>query len=94
MIKEGFPLDKKLHSILREILSTQDVMDVSVKVNLSFSTVRDLYYRTGSVTQANKKAAFELIEAALIKIPLGIESAKEMHNSLMKIKNNCTNLIQ
>lgn len=57
----GKLLNAKLSEILRRTTSKEDIANVSVRSNVSFSTIRDVIYRTNSLTRSNSKAIALLI---------------------------------
>ncbi len=60
----GKPINEKLSTVLRRNTSKNDFADISAKTNVSFSTIRDVVYRTNSLTKANSVAILFLIERA------------------------------
>ncbi len=60
----GKPIDEKLAIILRRNASKDDFANIAIRSNVSFSTIRDVVYRTNSLTKSNAKAISLLIHAA------------------------------
>lgn len=60
----GKPISERLSEILRRNLSKNDYANIAIRTNVSFSTIRDVVYRTNSLTKANAKAILLLIHAA------------------------------
>lgn len=60
----GKPLNAKLSEILRRTTSKDDIANVSLRSNVSFSTIRDVIYRTNSLTKSNSKAIALLVHVA------------------------------
>lgn len=60
----GKPINEKLSIILRRNTSKDDFANVAAITNVSFSTIRDVLYRTNSLTYSNSKAIRELIKIA------------------------------
>lgn len=60
----GKPLNARLSEILRRTTSKDDIANVAVRSNISFSTIRDVIYRTNSLTKSNSKAIALLIHVA------------------------------
>ncbi|MCB0460350.1 MAG: hypothetical protein KDC74_10100 [Flavobacteriaceae bacterium] len=68
MIQVGEPITKEQKELFQRILTIQDVMDVATSVNVSYPTVRNIYYRNVTVTEDNKEAAQGLINKAFEKV--------------------------
>lgn len=67
MLKEedfGKPLNEKLSLILRRNSSKDDYANLVSRTGVSFSTIRDVVYRTNSLTKSNVKAINALIRVA------------------------------
>lgn len=67
MFKEedyGKPVNARLSEILRRTTSKDDIANVSLRSNVSFSTIRDVIYRTNSLTKSNSKAIALLVHVA------------------------------
>lgn len=63
----GKPITEEQKSLLHRLLNTQDLIDVSTEVSVSYSTVRHLFYRTQSVTEENRAAVYKMINKAFQK---------------------------
>jgi cyanate lyase len=60
----GKPIYEKLSVILRRNTTKDDFANVAASTGISFSTIRDVVYRTNSLTYSNSKAIRELIKVA------------------------------
>ncbi|WP_350289439.1 hypothetical protein [uncultured Croceitalea sp.] len=60
----GKPISEKLSVILRRYISKDDLANVAIRSKVSFSTIRDVIYRTNSLTKVNSKAISLLIYTA------------------------------
>lgn len=60
----GKPITEKLSTILRRNVSKNDFANIAGKTNISFSTIRDVVYRTNSLTKSNSKAIKMLVNLA------------------------------
>lgn len=60
----GKPITEKLSIILRRNSTKDDYANIAAATNISFSTIRDVVYRTNSLTSANSIAITELIRIA------------------------------
>jgi len=60
----GKPINAGLSEILRRTTSKDDIANVSLRSNVSFSTIRDVIYRTNSLTKSNSKAIALLVHVA------------------------------
>ncbi len=60
----GKPLDERLSITLRRNTSKDDYANVAGRTSISFSTIRDVIYRTNSLTKANSKAIRALVRIA------------------------------
>ena len=60
----GKPISERLSSVLRRNASKNDYANVSIQSKVSYSTIRDVVYRTNSLTKINAKALSLLIHAA------------------------------
>ena len=61
----GKPIGQELSTILRRNLNKDNLANIATGCSISFSTVRDLVYRTNSLTEGNSMALALLIHAAL-----------------------------
>lgn len=67
MFKEndyGKPISEKLSTVLRRNASKNDFANIAGQTNISFSTIRDVVYRTNSLTKSNSNAIKILTRAA------------------------------
>ena len=60
----GKPINEQLSTILRRNVTKDDYADIASRIDVSFSTIRDVVYRTNSLTKTNAKAISLLIHAA------------------------------
>lgn len=60
----GKPINEKLSITLRRNTTKDDFANIAARTNVSFSTIRDVVYRTNSLTKSNSKAIKALIRAA------------------------------
>lgn len=60
----GRPISERLSEILRRNASKNDMANIAIQSNISFSTIRDVVYRTNSLTKLNALAISFLIHAA------------------------------
>ncbi|MEL6916093.1 MAG: hypothetical protein AAFO99_00045 [Bacteroidota bacterium] len=60
----GKPISERLSTILRRNTSKDDFANIAAHTNISFSTIRDVVYRTNSLTKSNSKAIKKLIHIA------------------------------
>ena len=60
----GKPISEKLSEVLRRNTSKNDFANIAIQSNVSFSTIRDVVYRTNSLTKQNATAISLLIHAA------------------------------
>jgi cyanate lyase len=67
MLKEnnyGKPISEKLSAIIRRNSTKDDFANVASITGISFSTIRDVVYRTNSLTKTNSKAIRSLLNIA------------------------------
>ncbi|WP_222982800.1 hypothetical protein [Flagellimonas meishanensis] len=60
----GKPISERLSQILRRNVSKNDYANIAIRSNVSFSTIRDVVYRTNSLTKSNATAICLLMHAA------------------------------
>jgi len=60
----GKPINARLSVILRRTTSKDDIANIALRTNVSFSTIRDVIYRTNSLTKSNSKAIALLVHVA------------------------------
>lgn len=60
----GKPISEQLSEIIRRNVSKNDYANIAMHSNVSFSTIRDVVYRTNSLTKSNAKAISLLIQKA------------------------------
>ena len=60
----GKPISEHLSEVIRWNVSKNDYANVAIQSHVSFSTIRDVVYRTNSLTKMNAQAIALLIHAA------------------------------
>ncbi|MGW9684678.1 hypothetical protein [Flagellimonas sp. 2504JD1-5] len=60
----GKPISEQLSIILRRNATKNDFANIASRSNVSFSTIRDVVYRTNSLTKSNAMAISLLMHAA------------------------------
>jgi len=60
----GKPISERLSQVLRRNATKNDFANIAIQSNVSFSTIRDVVYRTNSLTKVNAMAISLLIHAA------------------------------
>ncbi|WP_190810494.1 hypothetical protein [Flagellimonas sp. S3867] len=60
----GKPISEQLSTALRRNVTKNDYANIASRSNVSFSTIRDVVYRTNSLTKSNAMAISLLIHAA------------------------------
>ncbi len=60
----GKPISERLSNVLRRTTSKNDLANIALRSSVSFSTIRDVVYRTNSLTKSNAKAIALLIHVA------------------------------
>lgn len=63
----GKPITEDQKMLFHRLLTTNDLIDISSEVDVSYSTVRNIYYRTQSITEENKEAMCKMINKAFQK---------------------------
>jgi len=84
----GKPISERLSIILRRNTSKNDYANIALKSSVSFSTIRDVVYRTNSLTKSNAKAIVLLVHVAFensIALKLQAESDTEVLNKMLKL---------
>ena len=84
----GKPISEQLSTVLRRNVSKDDYADIASRTSVSFSTIRDVIYRTNSLTKTNAKAISLLIHVAFensIAIKLQAEGDILYLDGLLKI---------
>lgn len=82
----GKPINERLSIMLRRNTTKDDFANVAAITNVSFSTIRDVLYRTNSLTYSNSKAIRELIKIAFdnaLARQLQAENDKRFLNKLL-----------
>ncbi len=60
----GKPISEQMSAILRRNTDKDDLANIASRTNVSFSTIRDVLYRTNSLTKTNSRAIRLLIRTA------------------------------
>ena len=60
----GKPISEQLSIVLRRNTSKDDFANVAATTLVSFSTIRDVIYRTNSLTKSNSKAIKAIVRIA------------------------------
>ncbi|MEX0316235.1 MAG: hypothetical protein AB3N18_18790 [Allomuricauda sp.] len=84
----GKPISEQLSTVLRRNVTKDDYANIASRSNVSFSTVRDVVYRTNSLTKSNAKAISLLVHAAYensIAFKLQAEGDALFLNNLLNI---------
>ncbi len=67
MVLVGSPITEDQKKLFHRLLTINDLIEISTQVEVSYSTVRNLFYRTQSVTEENKEAVIKMIARAFEK---------------------------
>lgn len=82
----GKPLNEQLSIVLRRNSSKNDLANIAARTRISFSTIRDVLYRTNSLTQTNAAAIKALAQVAFdnsLAIQLQAEGDKKFLDKLL-----------
>ncbi len=82
----GKPINEKLSITLRRNTTKDDFANVAAYTNVSFSTIRDVVYRTNSLTKSNSRAIKALVKVAFdnsLAKQLQAEGDKKFLNELI-----------
>lgn len=82
----GKPIYERLAVMLRRNTTKNDFANVAASTGISFSTIRDVVYRTNSLTYSNSRAIRELIKVAFdnaLARQLQSENDKRFLNKLL-----------
>ncbi|MEO1009796.1 MAG: hypothetical protein AAFX53_00730 [Bacteroidota bacterium] len=82
----GRPISEQLSRTLRRNTTKDDFANISSATGISFSTIRDVVYRTNSLTRSNAKAIHALVKVAFdnsLARQLIAEGDKHYLNSLL-----------
>ena len=60
----GKPISERLSEVVRRNTSKNDFANIAIQSNVSFSTIRDVVYRTNILTKLNANAISLLIHTA------------------------------
>lgn len=67
MVQIGHPITEEQKELFNRLLSTNDLVELSTTVNVSYATVKALAYRTQPVTENNKEAVVKMINKSFEK---------------------------
>jgi hypothetical protein len=69
MIEIGKPITEEQKNLFHRLLTTNDLIEITAdkEVNVSYSTVKELYYRTCTITDRNKEAVVKMINLSFKK---------------------------
>ncbi|WP_136467878.1 hypothetical protein [Flagellimonas onchidii] len=87
--EHGKPISEELSKILRRNVTKDDYANIALRSNVSFSTIRDVVYRTNSLTKTNAQAISLLVHAAYensIAFRLQAEGDTLFLDNLLKIR--------
>lgn len=74
----GFPISSELSDFFRKHTNKNDRADVSRLTGVGTSILRDVIYRTRSLTDDNSKGIIELIKIAVGRIESHVEEAESI----------------
>ncbi len=86
-VKTGLPITKEQRDLFQKVLSIDDLIDLSTKSKVSYSTFRSLFYRKGNVTDENKEAVTMMISKSLEKVQDAIIYYKKAESTLVQMQN-------
>lgn len=72
----GKRISEQLSEYLKEFTDVNDRADVAERMNVSSSIIRDVVYRTRTITDKNKDAIIELMRVAIKNCMSRMASAK------------------
>lgn len=78
----GKPISEQLSEYLKEFTNNNDRANVSEKTNVGTSIIRDVVYRSRTVTENNSEAIIELMRIAIYNCTHKIERATEAKDYL------------
>nr|WP_299171210.1 hypothetical protein [uncultured Allomuricauda sp.] len=84
----GKPISEQLSTTLRRNVSKNDYANIASRTNVSFSTIRDVVYRTNSLTKSNAMAISLLMHAAYensIALKLQAQGDTMFLNTFLKV---------
>lgn len=82
----GKPINEELSITLRRNTSKNDIANIAASTAVSFSTIRDVVYRTNSLTRSNSRAIQQLVRIAFensLAKQLQAEGDKQYLNKLL-----------
>ena len=89
MLEIGKPITEEQKELFHRLLTTNDLINISAEVPVSYSTVRNLHYRTQSITDENICAVYKMINKAFEKTEDAIvyfaKAKSELNQMLPKI---------
>lgn len=87
----GVPITEELSDLLKKYTDSNDRADVSFKTRVGTSTIRDVVYRTNTLTESNSKAIRELTIVALKNCAQQIKESSSNVKELKKFLNTKEN---
>ena len=85
----GNPISEKLSNLLRSHITKDDRANVSTTTGIGSSTVRNIVFRSTTLTEDNSKAAIELVNVAIKNCETTIANAnKAKHELKLILKSN------
>jgi predicted DNA-binding protein YlxM (UPF0122 family) len=81
----GKPISEELSNYLRTYTDKFDRADVAAETEIGTSTIRDVVFRTNSLTEQNSKAIIELMKIAVKKCELNIINSTEAKEELTEM---------
>lgn len=83
--KFGNPISEKLSTYLRTYTGKDDRANVSTVTGVGASTIRDVVFRTNSLTRNNSKGIIELIKLAIHNCENSIDDAEIAIDELQSV---------
>jgi len=74
----GYPISSELSDFIKKHTTKNDRADVSRDTGVGTSILRDVVYRTRSLTQDNSKGIIELIKISVGRIESHVEEAESI----------------
>lgn len=82
--KFGNPISEELSNYLRKYTDKDDISNAAIETGVGRSTVRNVVYRSNTLTEGNSIAIIALIDIAITNCELAIESAEQTIKGLRK----------
>lgn len=81
----GKPISEKLSNYLRQYTDKDDRADVSIQTGVGTSTIRNVVFRSNTLTEDNSRAIVALVEIALTSCREIMEKASEAIDELQEV---------